>query len=104
MSPAHSAVCIYEEVSPIREETVLVEHAVEVRDLALEVAEEINLQVVLLLVFLQRVSRIDADREHRESSRGEVVPVVAHLAELGRTRWREGERKEGDQDLLPSQL
>src|ERR1041385_4664029 len=97
MRPTDDPVAIYEEVGTVREEAVLVEDAVEVGHLALEVAEEVDLHGVLLLVLLQRVGRIDADREDDEAAGEKVVPVVTHLAQLGSTGRREPQRKEPDQ-------
>src|SRR5437660_1237461 len=64
MRPLHDAVTIDQKVRAIREESRLVEDAVAHRDLTLEVAEEVDLHAVLLLVLLERISGINADGEN----------------------------------------
>ena len=95
--PADHPVGSDQEVRALGVEAVLEHHAVQTRDVPPEVAQQVDLHVVLCLVLLERVRMVDADREHRHAAPGELVVVVAHLAQLGRAGARERQRKEGEQ-------
>src|SRR5438105_4618633 len=104
MTPADDALGIEQEIRAVREEAFFVQHAIAYRHLALEVAQQIDLHVVLLLVFLERVDRVDADWQSDHAALFELRPIVTHLAELGGAGGGKCERKECDQNRLPAEL
>src|SRR5262245_28935631 len=97
MLPANGSARVQKEVRTVRVVAVLEEHSIETGDVAAEVAQHVDLKSVLVPVFLERRRGIDADRKYGDSTERELVMVIAHLAELGRARAREGEREEGDE-------
>src|SRR5262249_43498979 len=89
--------------SPVGVEPVLQQDPVQPRYLALEIAQEVDLEAVLRFVLLERVGVVDADPEHRHVTGGKLVVVVPHLAELGGACAGERQGKEGKDDGAPAE-
>src|SRR5262249_16050256 len=97
--PAQHALLVDQEVGAVRVELVLQKGSVTPGDLALEVAQQVLLQLVFSFVFLERRDRIDADRQHDGGRRYELIQIFAERAILGRTGTGERQREKCEQHV-----